>query len=259
MGDLAPTKIPPSERDCPTVRSESLKKSQKADKADDVVSTITGDSLITFRKKFHFPNDMVMKVPTKSDHAHSPPPGFVTVYEFNLRAGLRFPPSPELIDILTICGGHVHHNGTGRTFQRSWSGAIQNVFLGWDISLVIRRVISLSDPSGWIFVLETRQKVGLATSFLCKMTGIFKKNEKTRNYIYDMEVKALEADYMEEGFIRDFMKGVRAVKRKTGAEIEGLTPSQASSDPSSDSGGEELESELQKAFSLEEEDDIEIL
>ncbi|KAH0454510.1 hypothetical protein IEQ34_016434 [Dendrobium chrysotoxum] len=65
---------------------------------------------------------------------------------------------------------------------------------------------------------------------------------------------------MEEGFIRGFMKGVRAVQRKTGAEIEGLTPSQASSDPSSDSSGEELESELQKAFSLEEEeDDIEIL
>ncbi|KAH0456590.1 hypothetical protein IEQ34_014497 [Dendrobium chrysotoxum] len=84
--------------------------------------------------------------------------------------------------------------------------------------------------------------------------------QEARNHIYDVEVKALEADYMEEGFIRGFMKGVRAVQRKTGIEIDGLTPSQASGDPSSDSGGEEIESELQKAFSLEEdEDDIDIL
>ncbi|KAH0462744.1 hypothetical protein IEQ34_010319 [Dendrobium chrysotoxum] len=47
---------------------------------------------------------MVMKVPTRSDCARFPPPGFVTVYGFSLRAGLRFLPSPELIDILTICG-----------------------------------------------------------------------------------------------------------------------------------------------------------
>ncbi|KAH0468206.1 hypothetical protein IEQ34_003239 [Dendrobium chrysotoxum] len=80
------------------------------------------------------------------------------------------------------------------------------------------------------------------------------------SHIYDVEVKALEAECAEDGFIRGFMKGVRIVHRKTGAEIEGLTPSQASSDASSDSGGEELESELQRAFALEEdEDDVEIL
>ncbi|KAH0466615.1 hypothetical protein IEQ34_003853 [Dendrobium chrysotoxum] len=84
--------------------------------------------------------------------------------------------------------------------------------------------------------------------------------QEAHNHIYDGEVKALEADCMEEGFIRGFMKGVRAVQRKTGADIDGLTPSQASGDPSSNSGGEEIESELQKAFSLEEvEDDINIL
>ncbi|KAH0463895.1 hypothetical protein IEQ34_006681 [Dendrobium chrysotoxum] len=55
-------------------------------------------------KKYYFPNDMVVKVPARSDRACSPPPRFVTVYEFSLRAGLRFPPSPELSDILTICG-----------------------------------------------------------------------------------------------------------------------------------------------------------
>ncbi|KAH0460957.1 hypothetical protein IEQ34_008532 [Dendrobium chrysotoxum] len=83
---------------------------------------------------------------------------------------------------------------------------------------------------------------------------------EARSHIYDVEVKALEAEYAEDGFIRGFMKGVRTVHRKTGAEIEGLTPSQASGDASSDSGGEELESELQRAFALEEdEDDVEIL
>ncbi|KAH0469884.1 hypothetical protein IEQ34_001442 [Dendrobium chrysotoxum] len=84
--------------------------------------------------------------------------------------------------------------------------------------------------------------------------------QEARSHIYDVEVKALEVECAEDGFIRGFMKGVRTVHRKTGAEIEGLTPSQASGDASSDSGGEELESELQRAFALEEdEDDVEIL
>ncbi|KAH0457847.1 hypothetical protein IEQ34_013162 [Dendrobium chrysotoxum] len=84
--------------------------------------------------------------------------------------------------------------------------------------------------------------------------------QEARNYIYDVEVKAFEAECTEDGFIRGFMKGVRAVHHKTGAKIEGLTPSQASGDTSSDSSGEELESELQQAFALEEDEgDIEIL
>ncbi|KAH0464743.1 hypothetical protein IEQ34_004846 [Dendrobium chrysotoxum] len=45
-----------------------------------------------------------MKVSARTDRACFPPSGYVTVYEFSLRAGLRFPPSYELIDILTICG-----------------------------------------------------------------------------------------------------------------------------------------------------------
>ncbi|KAH0465122.1 hypothetical protein IEQ34_005225 [Dendrobium chrysotoxum] len=84
--------------------------------------------------------------------------------------------------------------------------------------------------------------------------------QEARSHIYDVEVKALEAECAEDGFIRGFMKGVGTVHCKTGAEIEGLTPSQASGDASSDSGGEELESELQRAFALkEDEDDVEIL
>ncbi|KAL0915537.1 hypothetical protein M5K25_015963 [Dendrobium thyrsiflorum] len=44
------------------------------------------------------------EVPAKSDHAYAPLPGFLTVYEFSLRVGLRFAPASKLIDILWICG-----------------------------------------------------------------------------------------------------------------------------------------------------------
>ncbi|KAH0450843.1 hypothetical protein IEQ34_021535 [Dendrobium chrysotoxum] len=73
-------------------------------KSDDVISIITEDSFISFRKKIHFSNDLVMKVPARTDRTCFPLPEYVTVYESNLRAGLRFPPSPKLTDILTICG-----------------------------------------------------------------------------------------------------------------------------------------------------------
>ncbi|KAL0905382.1 hypothetical protein M5K25_023797 [Dendrobium thyrsiflorum] len=109
MGNLASTKILLAKGDRPAVQHEVLKKPHKVWKADDVVFTITGDSLIIFRKKFHFPNDLVMKVPTKSDRACAPPE-FLTVYEFNLRAGLQFPPASELIDILRICGNNDYVN-----------------------------------------------------------------------------------------------------------------------------------------------------
>ncbi|KAH0454027.1 hypothetical protein IEQ34_018351 [Dendrobium chrysotoxum] len=102
MGDPASSKNPSEDR--PAQRSEVSKRIQKALKADNVISTISEDSFILFRKKFYFSNDLVMKVPARSDRAYFPPPGYVTVYEFSLRAGLRFPPSSELIDILTICG-----------------------------------------------------------------------------------------------------------------------------------------------------------
>ncbi|KAH0468052.1 hypothetical protein IEQ34_003085 [Dendrobium chrysotoxum] len=102
MGDATSTKNPSTKCDRFVARREGVKKTYKAIKMDDVVSTITCDALLAFRKKFYFSNDMVVKVPTRSDRACSPPPRFVTVYEFSLQAGLRFPPSPELSDILTI-------------------------------------------------------------------------------------------------------------------------------------------------------------
>ncbi|KAH0434260.1 hypothetical protein IEQ34_026872 [Dendrobium chrysotoxum] len=515
MGD--PEKNPTEDR--PAQRSEISKKIQKALKADDVISTITEDSFISFRKKFHFLNDLVMKVPARTDRACFPPPGYVTVYEFSLRAGLRFPPSFELIDILTICGVCL-----SQFFYRAMSIVMGLIVLFRDRGVVLsseclsrmgslfsdahRRIsfrskwldIRTRDPSkGWIsnffyvqndwglqekwgklkelhaplhigaedllrilklpdldaLHYEVRYlsryidekylfKVGLYTQagrshaqmlkksarvpevvpqknhskrqgseeglqaprkkkadevltvvskgpraspsksyipedvlnhqcsgrrraeelysdFKLEMTktlndwnkefikvkylqGEYKKKydskvkeikvvedqlegckaelankitsassqnermdrlhielveaqmtikqqEKTqqvleaenerlqkfkksyafkiiiedhiqeaRSHIYNVEVKALEAECAEDGFIRGFMKGVRTVHRKTGAEIEGLTPSQAYSDASSDSGGEELESELQRAFALEEdEDNVEIL
>ncbi|KAH0463677.1 hypothetical protein IEQ34_008259 [Dendrobium chrysotoxum] len=508
MGDLASSKIPSEDR--PAQRSEVPKRAQKAPKADDVISTVTEDSFISFRKKFHFPNDLVMKVPARTDRACFPPPGYVTVYEFSLRAGLRFPPSSELIDILTLCGvclsqfsyramsivmglivlfrdrgvvlsseclsrmGRLFSDAQGCiSFRSKWldirtrdpsKGWVSNFFyvqndwglqekwgklkelpvplhigvedllrilklpdldaLHYEVRYLSRYVdeeylfkVGLSTQAGRSHaqmlkksarvpevvpqknhskrpgseeVLQASRKKradevltvvskgpraspsksyipedvlnhqcigrrraeelgeykkkydskvkemkvvedqleGCRTELANKITSVSSQNERmdrlhielveaqatikqqekaqqvleaenemlqsvlsekeaqqllsavieefkksyafkiiiedhiqeARSHIYDVEVKALEAECAEDGFIRGFMKGVRTVHRKTGAEIEGLTPSQASSDASSDSGGEELESELQRAFDLEEdEDDVEIL
>ncbi|KAH0464323.1 hypothetical protein IEQ34_007109 [Dendrobium chrysotoxum] len=518
MGDPVSSKIPSEDR--PAQRSEVPKRVQKAPKADDVISTVTEDSFISFRKKFHFPNDLVMKVPARTDRACFPPPGYVTVYEFSLRAGLRFPPSSELIDILTLCGvclsqfsyramsivmglivlfrdrgvvlsseclsrlGRLFSDAQGRvSFRSKWLdirtrdpskgevGKLKELPVPLHIGAEdLLRILKLPDLDALHYEVrylsryvdeEYLFKVGLSTqagrshaqmlkksarvpevvpqknhskrpgseeglqalrkkragevltvvskgprtspskshipedvlNHQCigrrraeelysdfklemtktlndwnkefvkvkylqgeykkkyeskvkemkavedqlegcrnelanKITSVSSQNERmdrlhielveaqetikqqekaqqvleaenerlrsvlsekeaqqlpsavieefkksyafkiiiedhvqeARSHIYDVEVKALEAECAEDGFIRGFMKGVRTVHRKTGAEIEGLTPSQASSDASSDSGGEELESELQRAFALEEdEDDVEIL
>ncbi|KAH0458290.1 hypothetical protein IEQ34_013605 [Dendrobium chrysotoxum] len=73
-------------------------------RSDDVASIITSDSLAAIRKKFHVPNDVLIIAPKRTDRAHTPPQGFVAVYEMTLRAGLRFPPAPELLDIFKACG-----------------------------------------------------------------------------------------------------------------------------------------------------------
>ncbi|KAH0456180.1 hypothetical protein IEQ34_014087 [Dendrobium chrysotoxum] len=501
MGDPASSKNPSEDR--PAQRSEVPKRTQKAPKADDVISTVTEDSFISFRKKFYFPNDLVMKVPARTDRACFPPLDI-------LRAGLRFPPSSELIDILTICRvclsqfsyramsivmglivlfrdrgvvlsseclsrmGRLFSDAQGRiSFRSKWldirtrdpsKGWISNFFyvqndwglqekwgklkelpvplhigaedllrilklpdldaLHYEARYLSRYVdeeylfkVRLSTQAGrshaqilkksarvpevvpqknhskrpgseeglqasrkkradevltvvskgpraspsksYIpedvlnhqcigrrraeelysdFKLEMTKTLndwnkefvkvkylqgeykkkydskvkemkvvedqleGYRTELANKITSVSSQNERmdrlhielveaqatikqqekaqqvfeaenerlqsiiiedhiqeARSHIYDVEVKALEAECAEDGFIRSFMKGVRTVHCKTGAEIEGLTPSQASGDASSDSGGEELESELQRAFALEEdEDDVEI-
>ncbi|KAH0470053.1 hypothetical protein IEQ34_001611 [Dendrobium chrysotoxum] len=393
MGDPASSKNPSEDR--PAQRSEVSKRTQKASNSNDVIFTITEDSFISFRKKFYFPNDLVMKVQARTDRACFPPLGYVTVYEFNLRAGLRFPPSSELIDILTICGvclsqffyramsivmglivlfgdrgvvlsseclsrmGRLFSDAQGRiSFRSKWldirtrdpsKGWISNFFYmqnDWGLQEKwgklkelpvplhigaedLLRILKLPDLDVLHYEVrclsryideEYLFKVGLSTQAgrshaqmlkksarvpevvpqknhskrpgseeeLVEAQTTIKQQEKTqqileaenerlqsvlsekeaqqlpsaeaRNHIYDVKVKALEGECAEDGFIRGFMKGVRTVHRKTKAKIEGLTPSQASGDASSDSGGEELESELQRAFALEEdEDNVEIL
>ncbi|KAH0453594.1 hypothetical protein IEQ34_017918 [Dendrobium chrysotoxum] len=79
--------------------------------------------------------------------------------------------------------------------------------------------------------------------------------QEARDHIYDIEVKALEQQCIEDGFIRGFLKGVRLMQRKTGVQVEGVTPSQASDDFPSGSDGDEIESELQKAFDLDVDDE----
>ncbi|KAH0469294.1 hypothetical protein IEQ34_002526 [Dendrobium chrysotoxum] len=73
--------------------------------------------------------------------------------------------------------------------------------------------------------------------------------QEARDHIYEVEVKALEQQCLDDGFIRGFLKG-------TGVEVEGLTPSQASDDFPPGSDGDEIESELQKAFALEADDEV---
>ncbi|KAH0455407.1 hypothetical protein IEQ34_015439 [Dendrobium chrysotoxum] len=364
-----------------------------------------------------------MKVPARSDRACFPPPGYVTVYEFSLRAGLRFPPSSELIDILMICGvclsqfsyrvmsimmgliilfrdrgvvlsseylsrmGRLFSDVQGRiSFRSKWldirtrdpskedllrilklpdldalhyevrylSRYINEEYLfkvglstqaGRSHAQMLKKSAKVSEvipqkshykrPGSEEGLQALRKKkedevltvvskgprvspsksyipedvlnhqcIGrrraeeLHSDFKLKMTktlndwnkefvkvkylqGEYKKKydskvkemkvvedqlegsieefyksyafkiiiedhiQEARNHIYNVEVKALEAECVEDGFIRGFMKGVRTVHRKTRAEIKGLTPTQASGDASSDSGGEELESELQ--------------
>ncbi|KAL0919472.1 hypothetical protein M5K25_011567 [Dendrobium thyrsiflorum] len=502
MDDPASTTIPPAKGDRPVVQQEVLKKPHKVGKADDVVSTIMGDSLIIFRKKFHFPNDLVMKVPTKSDRACAPPLRFLTVYEFSLRAGLRFPPASELIDILRICGVSLSqlsyramsiimglivlfrdrgavlspekwgklkdlpvpiHTGeedllkmlnlpdfdnlhyevrylskyvneeylfkvglstqAGRSEARmlkksakvpevaiqpskvppkrsgnegdpqaskkkrveeiltvtsknqhispsrshipedvlkhqcvgrrraeellvkrmdleiemtnalndwnnefvkvkylqgeykkkydakvkemkvveeqlaecraelatmSTSASLQNQQIDRlhidlvdaqatinqyrkDQKTLEEKIAAADDENKMLQSLlsekETRSQSEQSPSRVIeefKRSIAFKmiiqdQIQEARDHIYDIEVKALEQECIEEGFVRGFLKGVRLVHRKTGAAVEGLTPSQASGDSPSDSDGDEIESELQKAFDLDGDTDIEIL
>ncbi|KAL0905848.1 hypothetical protein M5K25_024290 [Dendrobium thyrsiflorum] len=65
--------------------------------------------------------------------------------------------------------------------------------------------------------------------------------QEAHDHIYDVEVKALELECMEEGFVRGFLKGIHLVHRKTRAEIKWFTPSQASGDSSVDFDGDEVE------------------
>ncbi|KAH0465338.1 hypothetical protein IEQ34_005441 [Dendrobium chrysotoxum] len=237
MGDPTSTKNHSTKGDRFVARCEGVKKTYKAIKMDDVVSTVTGDALLAFRKKYYFPNDMVVKVPA------------------------RFPPSPELSDILTICGvsvaqlsyramsiimglivlfrdrgavlspdclarmGHLIGDTQGRiSFRSKWLDIRTR-----DLPKKLLKILKFSDIDTLHYEVRYLSRY-IDEEYLFKKSAAFKiifedHIQEARNHIYDVEVKALEADCMEEGFIRGFMKGVHAVQRKTGAEIDGLTPS----------------------------------
>ncbi|KAH0466063.1 hypothetical protein IEQ34_006166 [Dendrobium chrysotoxum] len=89
----------PTIRGDPVAPLEGERRLNKGPRADDAASTITDDSLIVLHKKFHFLNDMVKAIPKRSDRAGLPPPGYLTICETSLRAGLHFPPPAELIEI----------------------------------------------------------------------------------------------------------------------------------------------------------------
>ncbi|KAH0464474.1 hypothetical protein IEQ34_007260 [Dendrobium chrysotoxum] len=78
------------------------RRSTKVAKVDDVASTVTRNLLMLLHKNFHIPNDVVTMVSKRSDRASLPPPGYHTVSETSLQAGLRFPPPAELVEILKI-------------------------------------------------------------------------------------------------------------------------------------------------------------
>ncbi|KAH0468383.1 hypothetical protein IEQ34_003416 [Dendrobium chrysotoxum] len=89
-----------------------------------------------------------------------------------------------------------------------------------------------------------------------KLEGAADHVQEAHDHIYEVEVKALEQQCIDEGFIQGFLKGVRLVQQKAGVEVEGLTLSQASDDFPPDSDGNEIESELQKACALEVDDEV---
>ncbi|KAH0466745.1 hypothetical protein IEQ34_003983 [Dendrobium chrysotoxum] len=293
--DIIP--IDPKKKNIPS------KRSQKVSKADDVASKITGNSLIIFRKKFHFLNDLIMKV---------------------LRAGLRFLSPPKLIDILMTCGvsfsqlsyramlalspeclsqmGHLISDMQGHiSFRSKWLNIhIWDPLRGWVLNLpdvdtlhyevcylsryvdeeflfkvrlfthagrshahMLRKsakapevVIQPSKaPPKWpgnegdphaskkkrveeILIVTSKviedennrlqsllsEKEAISQSeqspsrvieefkkFVAFKMIIHDQIQEARDHIYDVAVKALELEYMEEVFIRGFLKGVRLV------------------------------------------------
>ncbi|KAI0522568.1 hypothetical protein KFK09_004948 [Dendrobium nobile] len=80
--------------------------------------------------------------------------------------------------------------------------------------------------------------------------------EEARDHIYAIEVKGLEQQCTEDGFIRGFFKGVRLMQRKIGVSAEEVTTSQASADFPSGSNGDEVESDLRKVLDLDADDEI---
>ncbi|KAH0470734.1 hypothetical protein IEQ34_000457 [Dendrobium chrysotoxum] len=82
--------------------------------------------------------------------------------------------------------------------------------------------------------------------------------QEAYNKLFDVEARDLELRCLEEGFVHGFLKGARLVQYKAGVTIEELSPSQAYEDSSPDLDDEDVESELRKTFSSDD-DDVEIM
>ncbi|KAH0470924.1 hypothetical protein IEQ34_000647 [Dendrobium chrysotoxum] len=341
-GDHIPSSDPAVKRKSAAL-PDGERRSSKGAKVDDVASTITGDLLMLLHKNFLIPNDVVTTVPKRSNRASLPPPGYLTVSETSLRAGLRFPPSAELVKILRRCGvclsqfsyramsvtvglitlfrdqgvvltpehlsrmGRLTSDMQGRvTFRckwldmrtrdpaKNWSSSYFFVRNDWGLlekwgkmrdlpaplhvgEEDIMRLLKVPDVEHLLYEVRYLNKY-IEEEFLFKEAALmsfesarviddFKKSiafkiiiqdhvQEARDHIYEVEVKALEHQCLDDGFIRGFLKGVRLMQRKTRVEVEGLTPSQASDDFPLGSDGDEIESELQKAFALEADDEV---
>ncbi|KAH0467262.1 hypothetical protein IEQ34_004500 [Dendrobium chrysotoxum] len=128
------------------------------------------------------------------------------------------------------------------------------------------RYLNKISVQGWP-ILSPREDAALTSFESSRIIEDFKKSiafkiiiqdhvQEARDHIYEVEMKALEQQCLDDGFIRGFLKGVRLMQRKTRVEVEGLTPSQASDDFPPGSDGDEIKSELQKAFALEADDEV---
>ncbi|KAH0455926.1 hypothetical protein IEQ34_015958 [Dendrobium chrysotoxum] len=157
---------------------------------------------------------------------------------------------------------------------------------------VVMTVLKKSDraglpPLGYLTVYETSLRAGLCFSPPVELVEILKRCRVSLSAI--SVTVGLIALFRDQGavltpehlswmghltcdiVIEDFKKSIAfkiiiqdhiqearddIYEQKTGVEVEGLTPSQASDDSPPDSDGDEIESELQKAFALEVDDEV---
>ncbi|KAH0466869.1 hypothetical protein IEQ34_004107 [Dendrobium chrysotoxum] len=188
----------------PTAQNDDERGFSKGAKSDDIVSTVTRNSLIIFYKKIYFPNDLVAKVPKKSDR-------------FSLRAGLRFLPPLELINISARCGSYAIDNEADCILQRLRSRSDTReklkdlpvpLYIGEED---IMRILNIPDVKYLLFKIyyltkyikiEFLFKVGLSIQ-VGRVIKDFKKSiafkniirdhlQEAHEHIYDVEVKALE-------------------------------------------------------------------
>ncbi|KAL0921616.1 hypothetical protein M5K25_008705 [Dendrobium thyrsiflorum] len=294
----------PARRD-PVVQNDGERRLNKGVKADDAVSTITGDHLTVLRKRFHFPNDLVVTVPKRSDRACLPPPGYLAIYEANLRVGLQFPPPPELIEILVACGlsrrmdleieftqsldewnkEFVKVKYLQGEYKRKYDRNVKEMKVMEEelcecrtelanivhsVSLqnqqIDRLQIDLVEAQAEVTQLLKDQKASME-----KISALEAENKRSQTLIAEKEaaLSGLEAPRVIEDFkrsiafktiiqnhVQEARNHIYDIERKTGVAVEGLTPSQASGSSPTDSDGDEIESELQKAFALEVDDEI---